>query len=159
MFLFFFRYQDENTQAFMMVVSTDRWIGLRLEILCAIYITAVAIGALVIGGSPGLCTQNISQHSDKCIKLFTVLSYFCMRFVCAVNRLAMTDDIETLRFFWVTLDLLSQLKRLIVRHKCFGKCNPDNKIVRWSAITLEVRCLREKTTATLKCVLNLQFND
>ena len=48
------RYQDEDTQASFMTVSSARWMGVRLELLCAIFITAVAIGSLVIDGSPGL---------------------------------------------------------------------------------------------------------
>ena len=35
------------------VLSIERWIGLRLELVCAIYVAAVAGGAMLKGGSPG----------------------------------------------------------------------------------------------------------
>ena len=36
-----------------MVVSSARWLGVRLDTMCAFFITAVAVGALLVLESPG----------------------------------------------------------------------------------------------------------
>jgi len=51
--LIFFRYQDENTQAFFMVVSCSRWFGLRLDLLSSVFITIVAVTAILITENSG----------------------------------------------------------------------------------------------------------
>ena len=51
--LIFFRYQDENTQAFFMVVSCSRWFGFRLDLLSSVFITIVAVAAILITESSG----------------------------------------------------------------------------------------------------------
>ena len=52
-FVFFPRYQDENTQAFFMVVSSNRWLSVRLDLLSSVFITAVAVAAVLVSESSG----------------------------------------------------------------------------------------------------------
>ena len=52
-FYFFSRYQDENTQAFFMVVSSNRWLGVRLDLLSSVFITLVAVAAILVSENPG----------------------------------------------------------------------------------------------------------
>ena len=49
----FSRYQDENTQAFFMVLSSNRWLSVRLDLLCAVFVTIVAVAAILVSESPG----------------------------------------------------------------------------------------------------------
>ena len=58
-FVFFFRYQDENTQAFFMVVSSNRWLSVRLDLLSSVFITAVAVGAILVSENPGQFVKAI----------------------------------------------------------------------------------------------------
>ena len=50
---FFPRYQDENTQAFFMVVSSNRWLSVRIDLLSSVFITAVAVAAILVSENPG----------------------------------------------------------------------------------------------------------
>ena len=58
--LFFFpRYQNENTQAFFMVVSSSRWLSVRLDLLSIVFITAVAVAAILASENPGQLVKAI----------------------------------------------------------------------------------------------------
>ncbi|KAJ7370583.1 hypothetical protein OS493_031319 [Desmophyllum pertusum] len=48
------RYQDENTQAFFMVVSSTRWLTIRLDLLSSLFITIVAVAAILLVENPAL---------------------------------------------------------------------------------------------------------
>ena len=50
---FFPRYQDENTQAFFMVVSSNQWLSVRLDLLSSVFITAVAVATILVSENPG----------------------------------------------------------------------------------------------------------
>lgn len=52
-FLPFSRYQDENTQAFFMVVSSNRWLSVRLDLLSGVFVTVVAVAAILVTESAG----------------------------------------------------------------------------------------------------------
>ena len=41
------RLQNEHTTAFFLVMSSARWLGLYLDLLCALFVVAVAIVGLV----------------------------------------------------------------------------------------------------------------
>ena len=56
---FFPRYQDENTQAFFMVVSSNRWLSVRLDLLSIVFITAVAVAAILVSENPGQLVKAI----------------------------------------------------------------------------------------------------
>ena len=49
----FSRYQDENTQAFFLVLSCNRWLALRLDLLSSLFVTCVAFGAILLTENPG----------------------------------------------------------------------------------------------------------
>ena len=51
--IFFPRYQDGNTQAFFMVVSSNRWLSIRLDLLSSVFITVVAVAATLVSENPG----------------------------------------------------------------------------------------------------------
>ncbi|XP_078368623.1 ATP-binding cassette sub-family C member 4-like isoform X2 [Oculina patagonica] len=48
------RYQDENTQALFMVVSSNRWLGIRLDLLSSVFVSIVAVTAILITENPAL---------------------------------------------------------------------------------------------------------
>ena len=50
---YFSRYQDENTQAFFMVVSSNRWLSVRLDLLSGVFVTIVAVAAILVTENPG----------------------------------------------------------------------------------------------------------
>ena len=52
------RYQDENTQAFVMVVSCNRWLGIRLDLLSSVFAMTVAVAAILISENPGECVKT-----------------------------------------------------------------------------------------------------
>ena len=56
---FFPRYQDENTQALFMVVSSNRWLSVRLDLLSIVFITAVAVAAILVSENPGQLVKAI----------------------------------------------------------------------------------------------------
>ena len=57
--IFFSRYQDENTQAFFMVVSSNRWLSVRLDLLSIVFITAVAVASILVSENPGQLAKAI----------------------------------------------------------------------------------------------------
>ena len=50
---FIFRYQDTHNQSFIMVVASGRWLGVRLDLLCALFIGAVAVMAILMSQDAG----------------------------------------------------------------------------------------------------------
>ncbi|KAL9956611.1 hypothetical protein ACROYT_G038110 [Oculina patagonica] len=44
----FYRYQDTHSQACVMVVACIRWLGVRLNFLCSLFIGSVALAAVVV---------------------------------------------------------------------------------------------------------------
>ncbi|XP_068752769.1 ATP-binding cassette sub-family C member 4-like [Montipora capricornis] len=48
------RYQDENTQAFFMAVSANRWLSVRLDLLASVFATIVAVAAILASENPAL---------------------------------------------------------------------------------------------------------
>ena len=61
-----FRFQDENTQAFFMVVSSSRWLVVRLDSTCSLFVTAVAIASLLIVESPGNTFKPNTHAQHPC---------------------------------------------------------------------------------------------
>ncbi|KAL9978313.1 hypothetical protein ACROYT_G015813 [Oculina patagonica] len=62
-----YSYQDENTQAFFMVLSCNRWLSLRLDLLSAVFITIVAVAGIVFTENPafaGLALTYALQTLD-----------------------------------------------------------------------------------------------
>jgi len=53
MYDYFSRYQDENTRAFFMVMSSNRWLSIRLDLLFTVFVTIVAVAAILVSESPG----------------------------------------------------------------------------------------------------------
>ncbi|XP_020629935.1 multidrug resistance-associated protein 4-like [Orbicella faveolata] len=47
-------YQDKNTQAFFMVMSSNRWLSIRLDLLSTVFVTIVAVAAILASESPAL---------------------------------------------------------------------------------------------------------
>ncbi|KAL9978312.1 hypothetical protein ACROYT_G015811 [Oculina patagonica] len=71
---FLYRYQDENSQAFFMVVSSSRWFGFRLDLLSSAFITIVGLAAILINENPAMAglaltyalqTLNITQYGVR----------------------------------------------------------------------------------------------
>lgn len=54
------RYQDENTQAFFLVVSCNRWLAVRLDLLSSVFVTVVAVGAILVTENPGELVKALS---------------------------------------------------------------------------------------------------
>ena len=47
-------YQDENTSALMMVITSSQWLALRMTLLCSLMVAAAGFGAVLVAQSPGL---------------------------------------------------------------------------------------------------------
>ncbi|XP_066020153.1 ATP-binding cassette sub-family C member 4-like [Pocillopora verrucosa] len=63
----FYRYQDENTQAFIMVISCTRWLSIRLDLMSSLFITIVALTAILVVENPvlaGLALTYVLQSLD-----------------------------------------------------------------------------------------------
>ena len=52
-FVFPNRYQDVHNQAFMMVMASGRWLGVRLDLLASLLIGAVALAAVLVSQDAG----------------------------------------------------------------------------------------------------------
>ncbi|KAJ7370410.1 hypothetical protein OS493_032300 [Desmophyllum pertusum] len=85
-------YQDENTKHYFMVVSCNRWLSIRLELLSSLFVTIVAVAAILIVENPALaglaltyalqtldCTQYSLRLASEVENLMTsverVMSY------------------------------------------------------------------------------------
>ena len=58
----FFSYQDENTSALMMALTSTLWLGVRMTLLCSLMVAAVGIGAIIVTQSPGTLAQEHGQY-------------------------------------------------------------------------------------------------
>ena len=47
------RYQDIHNQSYVMVMASGRWLGVRLDLLASLLISAVALGAVVVSQDAG----------------------------------------------------------------------------------------------------------
>ena len=70
----FSRYQDENTQAFFLVLSCNRWLALRLDLLSSLFVTIVAFGAILLTENPG--ERTIPCIQEKRRKVWRESSFF-----------------------------------------------------------------------------------
>ena len=52
-FCLFFSYQDVHTQSFIMVLASNRWLGVRLDSLSALLTGVVALAALFVSQDAG----------------------------------------------------------------------------------------------------------
>jgi len=57
-----FSYQDENTSALMMVISSSLWLGVRMTLLCSVMVAAAGFGAILVTQSPGTFTKLYSHY-------------------------------------------------------------------------------------------------
>ena len=48
------RHQDLHNQAFSMVAATSRWLGVRADVLCSVFITSIALVAVLVCENPGI---------------------------------------------------------------------------------------------------------
>ena len=51
---FTLRHQDLHNQAFSMVAATSRWLGVRADVLCSVFITSIALVTVLVCGNPGM---------------------------------------------------------------------------------------------------------
>ena len=58
----FFSYQDENTSALMMVLTSTLWLGVRMTLLCSFMVAAVGFGAIIVTQSPCTLGQEYGQY-------------------------------------------------------------------------------------------------
>ena len=62
LFLLFFRHQDIHTQSYIMVLASQRWLGVRLDSLSALLTGAVALAAVFVAKDAGnltcLCNEK-----------------------------------------------------------------------------------------------------
>jgi len=62
MFIFFiFRYQDTHNQSFIMVVTSGRWLGVRLDFLSELFIGAVAVLAVIMSQDAGNRNEQMKR--------------------------------------------------------------------------------------------------
>ena len=51
--LFSRRYQDIHNQSYVMVLASGRWLGVRLDLLASLLISAVALAAVLVSQDTG----------------------------------------------------------------------------------------------------------
>ena len=54
--MLFFRHQDIHTQSYIMVLASQRWLGVRLDSLSALLTGAVALAAVFVAKDAGKLT-------------------------------------------------------------------------------------------------------
>ena len=64
-FCLFFSYQDVHTQSFIMVVASNRWLGVRLDFLSALLIGVVALAAILVSQDAGKYNFILSKRKTK----------------------------------------------------------------------------------------------
>ena len=47
----FDRYQDNHTATWFLLLASDRWFTLRLDVICALFVTAVSFGSILAASS------------------------------------------------------------------------------------------------------------
>ena len=47
------RHQDEHNQVFSMVMASGRWLGVRMDILCSLFVGLAAAACVVISQDAG----------------------------------------------------------------------------------------------------------
>ena len=63
-FIFVVSYQDENTSALMMVITSSQWLALRMTLLCSLMVAAAGYGADLVAQSPGLFSWEHRAGAD-----------------------------------------------------------------------------------------------
>ena len=56
-----YRHQDLHNRAFSMVVASNRWLGFRADVLCAVLTTAVAFASVLASQNPGINHENSTE--------------------------------------------------------------------------------------------------
>ena len=64
-FCLFFSYQDVHTQSFIMVVASNRWLGVRLDFLSALLIGVVALAAIFVSQDAGKYNFILLKQKTK----------------------------------------------------------------------------------------------
>ena len=70
----FCRFVDRHTQVYFLMFSAGRWLGFRLDLLCVLFVTAVAIAGTLV-------SENTGIKQLYCLNIFTEIfnfHYFCM---------------------------------------------------------------------------------
>ncbi|XP_032235067.2 ATP-binding cassette sub-family C member 4 isoform X2 [Nematostella vectensis] len=49
-----FRYQDDHSRAWLLLLGCSRWLALRLEFLCVLYVAAIGTGSVLLSTDPAL---------------------------------------------------------------------------------------------------------
>ncbi len=49
----FCRYQDIHNQSYVMVMASGRWLGVRMDLLASLFISAVVLAAVVVSQDAG----------------------------------------------------------------------------------------------------------
>lgn len=75
------RYQDVHNQAYFMVLAATRWLGIRLDLLSAILIGAVALAAALF------CHDNGKRDPNKSplLNIITEITRFVSRNIWCVS--------------------------------------------------------------------------
>ena len=60
-----------------MVVSCNRWLAVRLDLLSSLFVIVVAVSAVLVTGNPGAPVLSLSRKSDSALYLKpeTLVSY------------------------------------------------------------------------------------
>lgn len=111
----FFRYQDENTQAFFLVLSCNRWLALRLDLLSSLFVTIVAFGAIFLTENPGEWTipwiqnRRLKSLFSSYIEFMVSLWNFDLSFVNSEQKMQ-----QERTFFLVSLVSITGLLLLVL---------------------------------------------
>ena len=59
------RYQDVHNQSYIMVMASGRWLGVRLDLLASMLISAVSLAAVLVSQDAGKCICKVNQNWPK----------------------------------------------------------------------------------------------
>uniref|UniRef100_A0A4W2IQ42 Multidrug resistance-associated protein 4 n=1 Tax=Bos indicus x Bos taurus TaxID=30522 RepID=A0A4W2IQ42_BOBOX len=67
-------HQDLHSEAWFLLLTTSRWLAVYLDVICAIFVTAVAFGALILVENPLILTHEMS-YMFQMISVERVIEY------------------------------------------------------------------------------------
>lgn len=60
----FRRLQNNHTKAFQLSIAMGRWIGLYIELICAVFVTSIIIGAVILHLDPGMEDSHLWERDS-----------------------------------------------------------------------------------------------
>ncbi|XP_074607934.1 ATP-binding cassette sub-family C member 4-like [Acropora palmata] len=93
----FYRHQDVHNQAFIMVFESTRWFGLRVDTLCVIFLTCVALASVGFAMDPAIAGLSLSYVMESLGSAQFGTRYFSEveNFMTSVERVMTYANLES----------------------------------------------------------------